>query len=185
MSEGAPSKRLPRRVEPRKQAHFGAVYQGSLDAEDLPRLASHVHSIDEIHVRLAFYIDDNGKRVVAIDTNANVDLLCQRCLEPVMVKVSSQSVVAIVRDEDEAKQLSESLDPWIVNDTEADTYELVEEELLLNLPVVAFHEHDCVNPDLYEYEIPDSEKPREIEGENPFNVLAGLKGKLKNDLDDR
>ena len=181
MSEGAPSKRLPRRVEPRKQAHFGAVFQGSLGGEDLPRLANHVHSIDEIHVRLAFYIDDNSKRVVSVDIDASVGMICQRCLEPVVVKVSSQSVVAVVRDEDEAKQLSESLDPWIVEDTEADTYELVEEELLLNLPVVAYHEYDCINPDLYEYKIHDSEKQQESETENPFNVLAGLKGRLKDE----
>ena len=185
MSEGAPSKRLPQRVEPRKQAHFGGVFQGNLDAEDLPRLANHVHSIDEIYVRLAFYIDDNGKRVVSVETDASVGLLCQRCLEPVIVKVSSQSIVAIVRDEEEAKQLGESLDPWIVEDTEADTYQLVEEELLLNLPVVAFHDYDCISPDLYEYQIHDSEKQQESETENPFSVLAGLKDKLKNELKDK
>ena len=179
MSEGAPSKRLPRALDPRKQAHFHSLYEGMLLAEDLPRVADVVDSIDEISVRLAFSIEEQGKRIVAIDITGCVSVICQRCLKPVPVSMDIRSVVAIVWDEEEAKHLPEHLDPWVVGDAEADTYELVEEELLLNIPVVSYHEYDCIDPGLMK--AGKKEDEQEEPKANPFQVLAGLKEKLPKD----
>ena len=176
MSEGATSKRLPRTLEPRKHAHFGSIYQGVLLAEDLPRVADSVHSIDEISVRLAFHIEEQGERAVNVDINGTVSVICQRCLKPVEYKVAIESLLAIVRDEEEAKQLPGRFDPWLVEEVEADTYELVEEELLLNIPVVAYHDYDCIDASLYK--AGEIEQEQEEPRENPFQVLAGLKEKL-------
>lgn len=176
MSEGATSKRLPRNLEPRKQAHFGSIYEGVLLAEDLPRVADLVHSIDEIIVRLAFHVDEQGERAVNVEISGSVSVICQRCLKPMDHKVKIDSLLAIVRDEEEAKQLPGRFDPWIVEEVEADTYELVEEELLLNIPVVAYHDFDCVDASLFK--AGEIEQEQEEPRENPFQVLAGLKEKL-------
>ena len=53
---------------------------------------------------------------------------------------------------------------------------LVEEELLLNLPVVSYHEELCIPSDLYSYGVEEPEQSQEQE--SPFSALADLKSKL-------
>ena len=179
MSEGTTSKRLPRSLDPRKQAHMNALYEGYLSAAELPRLADVVHSIDEIQVRLAFYIESQGERAISVKIDGQVEVICQRCLKPKAVTVDVESILVVVRNEDEAKQLPERYEPWIVSDVETDTYELVEEELLLNIPAVSYHDYSCIDSSLLE--AGHNEQTQEEPKDNPFTVLAGLKDKLPKD----
>ena len=179
MSEGTTSKRLPSSLDPRKQAHLSAIYDGVLYADDLARLATVVDSIDDLQARLSFYIGDQGERVVSIEVSGCVSVICQRCLQSMPLKVDIKSLVAIVRDEEDIKQLPSRYEPWLVEEQEANVYELIEEELLLNVPVVSYHDHDCIDLNLLQagQEI-DVSVEEESEGENPFKALMDLKDKL-------
>jgi uncharacterized protein len=86
-----------------------------------------------------------------------------------------------VRDEENARHLPGSYDPWILTEEQADLYAVLEEEILLNLPYVAYHDTPCgtalmpVEKLQAEQLKPDvvSDKP------NPFQVLKQLKEKTK------
>lgn len=170
------NKVLPRQGDPRKFAQHGVSLEGVIPVTELPRILDATEdSGSEVQVKLEFTISEERKKVVIGTANADLALVCQRCLEPVTVPVESNISLAIVWDEDAAKALPERFDPWVTGEGMADLYEMIEEELLLSLPAVAYHEEPCLDSKLY-----SSGKPVEVKREkNPFQVLEQLKSSPK------
>lgn len=169
-------KPLPKQGDPRKFAQQGISLQGFVPVAALSRLVSVVQeTTGDVQVDLAFGLNEEKKKVVTGHATADLTLVCQRCLEKVTVPVQSDISLAIVWDEEQAQALPEYLDPWIVGEGSADLFEMIEEELLLSLPAVAYHEEPCVDRQLF-----TSGKPVEVKKEkNPFQVLEQLKGSPK------
>lgn len=177
MSTGTPEKPIPRRLDPRKSAHQGAVFSGIIPPDALPRLQEAATAIHRVHAEIEFSIGDQGKKLLTGRVSGDLDLICQRCLEPLGTQVSSDLTLAVVWDEEGAKQLPAACDPWITGEGEGDLYEILEEELLLSLPVVALHETDCVDHALFSSgDVTDDEAEKKP---NPFQVLKQLKGNTK------
>jgi len=169
-------KQFPRQGDPRKFAQQGVSLNGHLAVKDLPRLTGALANAEgEVQAELEFAINEEGKRAVTGRAFGEVNLICQRCLEPVQVSLETDISLAVVWDEEAAKNLPAYLEPWIVGEGAADFYEMIEEELLLSLPAVAYHQEPCVDPGLY-----SSGKPVEVkETKNPFKVLEQLKSSPK------
>ncbi len=174
----APSeKALPRQGDPRKFAQQGVALKGYVPVSELGRLAEAL-AIPEgkIYADLAFKISEEGKLVVQGAARAELDLMCQRCLSPVNMPVEADIALAMVRTEEAARNLPKHLDPWILEqDGVADLYEMVEDELLLSLPAVAYHPEPCIDENL----LSSGEKVEVKPKENPFQVLEHLKGSPK------
>jgi uncharacterized protein len=169
-------KPLPKQGDPRKFAQQGISLQGFIPVSALPRLVGVVQeATGNVQVDLAFGINEEKKKVVTGHATADLSLMCQRCLEKVNVPVQSDISLAVVWDEEGAEALPEYLDPWIVGEGSADLYEMIEEEMLLSLPAVAYHEEPCVDRKLF-----SSGQPVEVKKEkNPFQVLEQLKSSPK------
>ncbi len=177
MLKTSPERPLPRFVDPRKFAQQGVSFEGVVASSDLERFAENaVEAAPEVRVKLAFDVDENRHRVLNGQIHCQAQSLCQRCLEPVVYPVECAMNVAMVWDEEEAKQLPKGLDPWVLEeDGSVDIYPIIEEELLLALPMVAYHDHECIDKALYSCGTPVKSEPRE----NPFKVLEQLKGTPK------
>jgi uncharacterized protein len=168
-------KPLPKQGDPRKFAQQGISLDGFVPVAALPRLAESVQeTTGEIQVDLAFGISVEKKKIVTGHASAELTLVCQRCLENVKVPVKSNISLGIVWDEEGAEALPEYLDPWITGEGIADLYDMIEVELLLSLPKVAYHEELCVDRQLF-----TSGKPVEVKKPNPFQVLEQLKSSPK------
>ncbi len=168
-------KPLPKQGDPRKFAQQGISLDGFVPVAELPRLAESLkETTGEIQVDLAFGISVEKKKIVTGHASAELTLVCQRCLENVKVPVKSDISLGIVWDEEGAEALPEYLDPWITGEGIADLYEMIEVELLLSLPKVAYHEELCVDRQLF-----TSGKPVEVKKPNPFQVLEQLKSSPK------
>lgn len=175
------SGQLPHYLEPRKLARQGGEISGHTTVAALPRLAEFRSSQDSVvRARLAFEQDDDGHHCIRGEVHTELELCCQRCLEPVRYEVTARVDLALVWSEDQARALPQHLDPWLASDEKMVLAELLEEELLLALPLVATHEH-CPEPlDNPAAAITadrnngdeGSEKP---ERDNPFAVLERLK----------
>lgn len=168
------SKWLPRQVDPRKLVAQGAVLAGDVPASALNRLGDTVSLAGEnAAANLSFIKDEEGRGIVQGEIHLRVRMQCQRCLKPVGRELNCNTRLAIVWDEEQAEKLPSSLDPWIVPEAAADLFDLVEDELLLALPIVAYHdEAECDQPG--HFSTGDFEETPE---ENPFQVLAQLKNK--------
>lgn len=94
---------------------------------------------------------------------------CQRCLQEMPVKVDSDFSLVVVQGLDEAELLDEELDPLMVEEKGTSLLDLVEDELLLALPVVPLHA-SC-NGMQFDDEPIIAEEPKE----NPFAALKALK----------
>jgi uncharacterized protein len=169
-------KLLPKQGDPRKFAQQGISLQGMVPVNALSRLIDALQNASgEIQVDLVFGLSEEGKKRVTGFAKAHLALLCQRCLEPVTVLVESKISLGIVWDEEHAQALPEHLDPWITGEGAADFYDMIEEEMLLSLPAVAYHEALCIDSKLFM-----SGKPVVVKKEkNPFQVLEQLKSSPK------
>ncbi|MCW5632636.1 MAG: DUF177 domain-containing protein [Rubrivivax sp.] len=83
---------------------------------------------------------------IDLDLHAIVGLECQRCLQPMAVPLVVQRRIRFVDDEEEAARLDEELeDDVLAMPSRLDLRALVEDELLLAMPLVPRHEA-CPQP---------------------------------------
>ena len=168
------SGQLPPFLDPRKLADQEADIKGQTTVARLPRLAEFRDSQDEaVEVALRFARDEERRQCVSGTVKTTLTLTCQRCLEPVRCPVQANVSLVMVYDEEQIKALPEHLDPWLVTDERIVLAELLEEELLLALPLVAMHEQ-CPTV-LHESATPAA--AAETKRDNPFAVLAQLKSR--------
>lgn len=103
--------------------------------------------------------------------HARLSLVCQRCLAPVDTPLDAERSFHFVADEDMAAQLDADSEDDVLAMTRAlDLRELVEDELLLALPLVPRHEV-CPDPLPMSHGDDEEEEP----APNPFAALAALK----------
>lgn len=167
---------VPRLIEPRKFAQHGLQVAGEIPVESLLRLSEMAMSVQSVAVNLQFSVAETKHRVVTGQYAGCVTMQCQRCLESVELKLEGDVSLAIVWSEDDAKLLPKDYDPWVVAEDQADLYEIIEEELLLALPLVPMHEYDCIDRSVLNTEGESTPS----EHKNPFHVLAHLKGSKTN-----
>lgn len=203
-----PTPALPRHLDPRKFAQQGVEISGDVSLEALERLQLLLASRDsvdkgngkssksQISANLIFGIDEQGIRNVTGLVNANLEMVCQRCLDAATQVLAVSINLGIVWSDEQAANLSKAWDPWILDEGQTDIYQMIEDELILGLPIVAYHSEECVAHSLYstDTDIDDSgentttadkenqsaaQETRQTEKPNPFQVLETLKGSLK------
>lgn len=107
-----------------------------------------------------------------LQARASVPLQCQRCLQQVQLDVSVDRRFRFVRSEEEAERLDEiSEDDVLVLSPRLDLLDLLEDELILALPLVPKHEGPCPAP----LPVPVDDLDNESAAPNPFAALAALR----------
>ncbi|MFI2809843.1 YceD family protein [Microbulbifer sp. JSM ZJ756] len=171
-----PSKsELPRRLDARKLAQREQKLSGTVPLAQLERLKAAVESVEEgVQADLEFARDLHGHFTVTGHLHGAVTLLCQRCLQPMPVPVEGEFHWGIVWSEERGKALPKDLDPVIQDSDELELYEVLEDEILLNLPMVAYHDEECVASE--HFHAGEESAGEDEQRENPFKVLEQLKG---------
>ena len=144
----------------------GITLKGEVQVAELPRLQGVVLRDAPIRFGLSFGKNDEGLAVVTGQVQGTVEMTCQRCLEAVAIELDAEVGLGVVDSEEEAKRLPPELDPLILGEEPVRLVDLIEDEILLALPVVPMHAHACV-PAHREHE--GMEK-----ADNPFAALRGL-----------
>lgn len=102
-----------------------------------------------------------------------IDLVCQRCLEPVTALVQFDREFRFVESEEVALAQDEDCEEdLLVRSPQFDLLELVEDELLMALPVAPKHEK-C--PGDLKLSAADADFDVRVERPNPFAKLAQIK----------
>jgi len=144
----------------------GLTLTGEVRVAELLRLQGTVLRDAPIRFRLSFGTNDEGQAVVTGQVWGAVELTCQRCLEAVVIELGSIVGLGVVDSEEEAKRLPPELDPLILGAEPVRLADLIEDEILLALPVVPMHAHLCV---------PAHREHGGMEkADNPFAALRGL-----------
>ena len=93
--------------------------------------------------------------------NSELPVICQRCLDEMLVKLDLKFDYLLSDSSVNAVDESDELD-WLEINSEMDVRELIEDELLLAMPIAPVHATSCT-----ELSMQSGEKP------NPFAVLKG------------
>lgn len=166
---------LPERVNPYQLADKKSVLEGAVSANRLQRLQQATASFTKpAQVSLSFDLDESGRRVVEGEVTGVATLQCQRCLGDFKCELNGQFKMALVYNDEMAKALPTNLDSLLLlPDQPLDVAVIVEDELLLSLPMYASHpEGECqIETEFGAGEVDETieEKP------NPFDVLKDLK----------
>lgn len=167
--------RMPDRVDPWRLIELGETLEGRIALKSLPRLAPLLVNVTgNAAFVLVFRKDASPRSLIDCHIQAELTLVCQRCLQPMSHPVDVKGHLALVQGMLEAGQLPKTLDPLMLAEDELlDVQRLVEDELLLAIPVSPRHEtSECAVRTKTFQEAPAAQETPE---ENPFAILAGLK----------
>ena len=176
---------LPRLLDPRKFAQQGIEIDGMVALDKLERLREVLFSQEgKVRASLVFGIREQRILNVTGHIHAQVSNVCQRCLDAVPLELDCEISLAILWKEEDAEHLPKAFDPWIVGEGQTDIYQIIEDELLLTLPIVSYHEEECVPNSYFSSGEEEVEEAIAAEKTNPFQALEQLKGSLKPERDD-
>jgi len=173
--------RLPEHIEPLRLARSQRLMQGRLPLSRMPRLVeSLVESTGDVNVELEFDVDSSGIAWMKGHLTCTLPLCCQRCMQTLLMPVDTTFRLAMIESEAEIERLGEEYEPLILDDSLVSVAELVEDELLLCLPIVPKHETEDCNAAIFDEA--HSEEVAETVNEseqkkNPFAALADFKRK--------
>jgi uncharacterized protein len=157
---------IPERLSERPQ-----VFEGTADPADFPDLADSLANEDgEVRYKVTARLEPGRRKVVSCIIEGFVFLTCQRTLEAFRHEISIADRLVLVDGESELPPIEEESDEedYMVADGPIDVLDLVEDAVLLALPMV---------PRKPGLESEDPGKPEGKPKESPFAALERLKKK--------
>jgi len=148
-------------------ARRGGEISGEVPMAELPRMADLLTDFEGkiSYILLGLYGKDSKPRL-ELTLNGTCNLRCQRCLNTLVYPIELVSNLRLVTEgELDSSDIEDDEEDSIPAEKRLDVLALLEEELLLSLPIAQKHE-------LNECQIAASGLQR---SDNPFAVLAGLK----------
>lgn len=172
---------LPEHIDPAQLADRQAALRGQLPLAAMKRLAGSLLSQEgAVEVELDFGRDAGGRRVVEGRAEVAVQMVCQRCLTACDQHLQTRILLGVVASEAEAERLPDEYDP-LVSDGRVRLLELVEDELILALPLLAKHEEETECVPQSALRTGEPEEPGKQRQDNPFAALAQLKKRKHQD----
>jgi uncharacterized protein len=162
---------LPERVEASRMVQARRSFQGSLPLASLSRLRASLAAVDGVaDYDLEFGRDELGIAYLALRVDAELPLVCQRTLEVYRQPVHVEQRLGLIEHENEEAALPPGYEPLLIADGLVHPAEVIEDELILALPVVPLKPGAPLDWNDGTEEAPADEEPP-----NPFAVLAKLK----------
>ncbi len=132
------SRDFPDWIQPEKAAAARREFAGTVPLKRLERLTGMIADPGEAEIafELRFAHDDQRQVRVEVRVKGRVPLTCQRSLKVFHHELDSQSVVGIVGSERDAEALPDDYEPLMATEGRIELITLIEEEMLLGLPLV-------------------------------------------------
>ncbi|MEO2176368.1 MAG: YceD family protein [bacterium] len=130
----------------------------------------------EVQLTLEFRKGKKQKTLVIGNAKATVGLMCQKCLAVTDFDLNVSFRHLVVTDDEALLDLPDEVEGIVCPDDKIRLVDLFEDELILNLPMVAKHDADECEP-MFEHQNDDSNVKSGTH--RPFANLAELKNELK------
>ena len=167
--------RLPVQLEPTKFAKQRRRIQGDVAYEQMPRLSELLApdaAREQVNVAMGFEVDDHGFVVIHLTIETSLPLVCQRTLDVFYFPVKTDTYLSPIYHDSEAKKLPAHYEPLLMEEDMLRPSKIVEDELLLVLPIVPKKPEEAGDAEVTAY----GDKEQQQKGrENPFKVLQDLK----------
>ncbi len=144
-------------------AEKGQEITGQIDATSCLRLAELLSVSSENIANIRYTLSGAAKKLqlpsLHLTIDAKLPVLCQRCLEQMQLNFALKFDYVITDTAPTEADESDEID-WLEAAQNMDVGELIEDELLIAMPIAPMHETDCLKASTQ-----SGEKP------NPFAVL--------------
>lgn len=191
------SDRFTNSIEPFALAAQGWTIEGKIPLVELGRLSASIRSSQSVDdenksasndingdvvFTLNFDVDEGGLPRIGGNIASTLRLQCQRCMQDMEYPVAIKVRLGIVPSREAAENLPDNYDPLVVGDEELSIASILEDELILAMPIVAMHDiENCSQDELRSRnggsnnQEAEQENLAAVKRENPFAVLAQLK----------
>ncbi len=166
--------KLRRRYQVHKEVARKGCFEGEIPLADLDRLAELLYSGESarapggIQVSFEFGSNEYGVPMLAGRLSARLELECQRCLGALELPLDLE--LRLLIDASDEVVRDSSLDSLYSEAGYVDVYDVIEDELILAIPLVARHEDRACN-EHWRAEADDATAG----AEHPFAALRALK----------
>jgi uncharacterized protein len=160
---------LPGVIDGLQFARDGSTKEGRLGLDRLGRLAQMQCTTPGLDYRLRGGIDAEGRAYLRLSVGGSVQLVCQRCLGKLDFPLHVDSKLELAHELREIAQADDDIDRVLAG-KDMDVAVLVEDEVILVLPMTPKHEQCSAGPE-----------DRTDVRKSPFGALAGLKKGAAND----
>ena len=163
---------LPDNLDPWRMVQGRRVFEGTIAVAQLPRLAGLLASADgAIAYKVEFGRDEFDISHLDIELDAHLKMICQRSMVEFLQPLQINQRLGLIRDSAEESRLPEGYDPLLVEDGAFCLKDVIEDELILGLPVVAL----SPGAPLEQVPVTAGSVPEDQQPPNPFAALGQLK----------
>ncbi len=168
--------KLPVSFDPVKFAKWGRHLQGKIPLSKMARIADLATELrDDVWLSLDCSTGEDRVRALRGHIKAVVPMQCQRCMDEVEISIDSHFSLGLVESEAVSGKLPDGYEPLLVDEDERIfLQDLVEDELILALPIVAMHSHEACRAG-YPAEDETNLMQADLHQDSPFAVLKDLK----------
>lgn len=167
--------RLPEFIDPLHLADTRGEIKGEIPIGNLARLSEMLIN-DSGSITVHFVFGREGKLAkVEGRIQSTLNLQCQNCLEAVEWPIDCEIKLGIVNTIEQADRLPEEYEPLMTEEEKVPLNNIIEDEILLNLPAFPKHEHQCVTPEINNKLNGKMVAEETSAPKNPFAILAKLK----------
>ena len=165
--------KLRRHYQVQKEVTRNGYFEGEIALSELSRVGELLHpgkpDLEGRKIALKFEFVSNESEIPMLvgRLETNLELECQRCLNALEWPIALDFSLMI--DASDELVLNSSVDTLYSEDGFIDIVEVVEDELILAIPLVAMHEDTACNKN---WQVAESESAIK---DNPFAVLQQLK----------
>lgn len=130
-------------IDPKRCAKAAELRQGRLSLANFDLPTEMLGDPGEVSYRLQFGVDPEGYVYIHGFIEATLQLQCQRCLKPMEHIVHSEFNLSPVQSEHNAAALPERYEAVLMEQDKLSVLRMVEDELILNLPISPMHDWEC------------------------------------------
>ncbi|HET8940681.1 MAG TPA: YceD family protein [Rudaea sp.] len=167
---------LPESVDAWRMVQGRCAFQGSLPLAAMSRLRDSLAACDgDVIFDLEFGKDELGVAQLRVRAEAALPLVCQRTLETFALPVQIDTRLGLISREEDEATLPTDVEPLLIANGMLRLADVVEDELILALPVVPVKPGTTPTGPAWS----DEAQVQEAEVENPFAALAKIKSAKK------
>ncbi|MDA0978381.1 MAG: YceD family protein [Proteobacteria bacterium] len=171
---------IPDLIDHRKLANQQREFNGSVPVSSLPRLGEALaDDSGDVHLEIAFSRSELGQTRITGTVSASVSLVCQKCLNPYTQSLKSSLQVVVVPGEDALAALDDDEDGFICGEDHLSLVELLEDELLLSVPMIPRHPAACPGAEVQNKADPGEASREDDIGGDTYRPFAGLADAFK------
>jgi uncharacterized protein len=161
-------------------------YQGAgfIEISALPRVAEEASSIepgDGFHWQVKTHFADSPgsepQQILELAVKGRIHLVCQSCLQDCSLDLAQESRFVIVASEEEADAfpIEDDQQEPLVASQHFDLLSLIEDEILLSLPLIPKHPEGTCQPHAFSFGEAGESADTSEKLQNPFNILKNMK----------